>query len=78
MDMHAALRRFSWPASSGSKGINTWHLCWEGHTLLSQRPLTTPPANLQIVNMLYKIFAILALAVTYVTAEKHVVTFDNR
>ena len=28
--------------------------------------------------MLYRIFFILALAVAYVTAEKHIVSFDNR
>ena len=45
----------------------------EGPSLL---PRTAPPANTSI--MLYRIFAVLALAVTYAAAEKHIVTFDNK
>ena len=75
MDVHAALGRFSYTASSGSKGINS---VGRFIPLLPLRPLTNPPANLPIVNMLYRILAVLALAVVYVTAERHIVTFDNR
>ena len=32
----------------------------------------------ELPNMLYKIFSVLALAITYVTAEQHIVSFDNR
>ena len=37
MDVHAALGRFSYTASSGSKDINTWHLRWETRTFTASK-----------------------------------------
>jgi len=36
------------------------------------------PTNSPTMNMLYRIFSVLALAVAYVAAERHIVSFDNR
>jgi hypothetical protein len=45
-----------------------------GQSSLLRRPLTASPTNTPTVNMLYRIFAVLAFAAAYVTAEQHIVS----
>ena len=50
----------------------------ESRSSLPRNPLIALPVCLPIMNLLYRAFAILPFAVTYFTAEKHTVSFDNR
>ena len=61
------------------KGIKTWHVFVDGASAYCLKAFDDfSPTGFPIMNMLYRIFAVLALVVAYVAAEKHVVSFDNR
>jgi len=64
--------------SFGLEGIKTRHVFSDGcRNPQLRRPSTASPTSLPVMSVLYRFFAVLALAVAFVAAERHVVSFNN-